>query len=305
MHAELGNAIAIRFALPSAELAPFVTTYYHTQATTSPHEQALEDYLHPEWPNLRFMDSGWAQSAVGDDPLAYSPAFSVTGPTSRATKFRITTGSSWGIGLMPLGWAALIDAPAFDYADCITDGNTDPAFTAFRPLAKALANSSGEHAEELALIEAHMASLIPREPPANGAMRAIGAINAALVDPELSMVSDLADRVGMNIRSLERLSKRAFGFTPKLLLRRQRFLRSLSQFMMDPSLKWLSTLDYQYHDQAHFVRDFKRFMGMSPSAYAKLDKPFLVAAAQARMAIAGEAVQGLHDPTNAAESGES
>ena len=66
--------------------------------------------------------------------------------------------------------------------------------------------------------------------------------------------------------------------------------------MLDPSLKWLNTLDQQYHDQAHFVRDFKRFMGMSPSAYAKLDKPILMAAAQARMAIAGQAVQGLHDP---------
>ena len=27
------------------------------------------------------------------------------------------------------------------------------------------------------------------------------------------------------------------------------------------------------NDQAHFVRDFKRFMGMSPSRYAALDHP--------------------------------
>jgi methylphosphotriester-DNA--protein-cysteine methyltransferase len=55
-------------------------------------------------------------------------------------------------------------------------------------------------------------------------------------------------------------------------------------------------MDDHYHDQAHFVHDFRRFMGMSPSAYAKLDKPILVAAARARMAIAGQAVQALHDP---------
>ena len=127
-------------------------------------------------------------------------------------------------------------------------------------------------------------------------MLAIQRVSSALVDPKISMVSELAERTGMNIRSLERLSKRGFGFTPKLLLRRQRFLRSLAQFMLDPSLKWLSTLDEQYHDQAHFVRDFKRFMGMGPTEYAKLDKPILMAAAQARMAIAGEAVQVLHDP---------
>ncbi|WP_418251669.1 helix-turn-helix domain-containing protein [Erythrobacter litoralis] len=104
----------------------------------------------------------------------------------------------------------------------------------------------------------------------------------------------------MNVRSLERLTRRAFGFTPKLLLRRQRFLRSLAQFVLDPSLKWLDALDCQYHDQAHFVRDVKRFMGMNPSEYARLDKPFLAAAARARMEIAGEAVQGLHRPQGVA-----
>jgi len=66
--------------------------------------------------------------------------------------------------------------------------------------------------------------------------------------------------------------------------------------MLDPTMKWLNTLDCQYHDQAHFVRDFKRFMCMSPSTYSKLEKPLLVAAARARMEIAGETVQGLHDP---------
>jgi len=293
MHAETGNAITIRFALPSAELSPYVTTYYYTEAVASPSEPVLEDYLHPEWPNLRFMEEGWSQSAIGDAPLTTTPAFTATGPTSSATRFRIRSGSSWGIGLMPLGWAAFVDADASEHADCVSDGMESPAFAAFRPLARDLAASDGDYAEELAIIERHMAALVPKRGSSD---RAITAINSALVDPELATVSDLADRVGMKVRSLERLCKRAFGFTPKLLMRRQRFLRSLSQFMLDPSLKWLSTLDYQYHDQAHFVRDFKRFMGMSPSEYAKKDKPFLVAAARARMAIAGEAVQGLAKP---------
>ncbi|AWW73062.1 hypothetical protein CD351_01325 [Erythrobacter sp. KY5] len=295
MRNELGNAITIRFALPAEELRPYVTTYYCTEVAASPSEPVLEDYLHPEWANLRFMKEGWAQSAIGDAPLATTPAFSATGPTSRATRFRIGTGRSWGIGLMPLGWACLVDAHASDYADRVADGAADAAFAAFQPLARALANSKGDFVSELRLIEAHMAQLKPAE---HASAQAIQRIHAQLVDPELSKVSDLADRVAMNVRSLERMSRRAFGFTPKLLLRRQRFLRSLAQFMLDPSLKWLSTMDYQYHDQAHFVRDFKRFMGMSPTAYARLDKPFLVAAARARMSIAGEAVQGLHDPTS-------
>ena len=81
-----------------------------------------------------------------------------------------------------------------------------------------------------------------------------------------------------------------------LLLRRQRFLRSLAQFMLDPSLTWIKTLDWHYVDQAHFVRDFKRFMTMSPSTYAALDHPVLRSAARARAVAAGAAVQALHQP---------
>ncbi|MFL0355357.1 helix-turn-helix domain-containing protein [Erythrobacter sp. GH1-10] len=296
MHAETGNAITIRFALPAPELRPYVTTYYRTDAVCSPSEPYIEDYLHPEWSNLRILSDSLGEAAIGSDPLRRSPDFAVTGPTSRSTRFRIGSGRSWGIGLLPLGWAALIGAQACDYADRFVDGFEDSAFAGFRSLAQTLSVSSGDFDEELALIEAHMGEVLESGIETH---EAIAEVNAALVDPEIGSVAGLADRVGMNVRSLERLSLRAFGFPPKILLRRQRFLRSLAQFMLDPSMKWLKTLDYQYHDQAHFVRDFQRFMGMSPSEYARLDKPILIAAARARMEIAGEAVQGLHRPSAA------
>ena len=99
-------------------------------------------------------------------------------------------------------------------------------------------------------------------------------------------------------RSVKRFSRRVFGFMPILLLRRQRFLRSLSQFMLDPSMRWIKTLDSQYFDQAHFARDFNRFMGMSARPYAGLDYPILGAAAFARMASAGASMQVLHLQTD-------
>lgn len=294
MHAEPGNSVSIRFALPSAKLAPFITTYYYTEFVASKGEPMIEDRLHPEWANLRFMDEGMSQSAIVTSHFEAVPAFAVAGPTAIAPRFRMKPGRSWGIGLMPLGWAALFDAPASGYCDKVVDGNEDPVFSAFQPLARALSDSSNDFAGELALIEAHMDGLALQD---TVEMRAIHRLNTALVDPKIATVAELAEEVAMNVRSLERLSKRAFGFSPKLLLRRQRFLRSLSKFMLDPSMKWLNTLDQQYHDQAHFVRDFKRFMGMAPSAYAKLDKPILMAATKARMAITGQAVQALHDPS--------
>ncbi|MBI1402918.1 MAG: helix-turn-helix domain-containing protein [Porphyrobacter sp.] len=270
-----------------------MTTYYCTDVVCTAAEPWLEDHLHPEWANLRFLARTEAHSVIGTGKLAACPAFTVTGPTSRAARFRMHSGRSWGIGLLPEGWARLFAAPVGDYADRFVDGLADPVFAAFAPLAEALAASDGDRAAELALIAAHVERLFAQARPADPA---IAALTAALLDHDVVSVAELATRLGMTVRSLERLSRRAFGFPPKLLLRRQRFLRSLARFMLDPSLKWLGALDGHYHDQSHFVRDFRRFMGMSPSEYARLDKPLLVAAAQARMAVAGEAVQGLHRP---------
>jgi len=294
MHALAGDSVQLRFALPAEPLRRYVTTYYRTDVVCSVGRVWLEDWLHPEWANIRFLGAVEAQSVIGPGPLAPCPAFTVTGPTSRAVRFRLGSGHSWGVGLLPLGWARLFAAGASDYADRFVDGAADPVFAPLAPLAAALARSRGDHAAELAQIEAHMARLF--DGPEHPSETAILALHAALVDPDTLTVADIAARVGMTVRSLERLSRRAFGFPPKLLLRRQRFLRSLARFMIDPSRKWLGTLDCSYHDQSHFVRDFRRFMGMSPSEYARAEKPLLAAAARARLAVAGAAVQGLHAP---------
>lgn len=290
MHASAGKSVRVRFALPAPELRSYITTYYRADFVCAPDEE-FEDYLHPEWANLRFLMGTPAAAAIGGKAMRASPDFAVTGPTSCAAHFRVGRGRSWGIGLLPLGWAQLFAPDAGDYADRFVDGRQDAAFAAFVPLADALAQSSGDFAEDLALIEAHIARIFATAGKDNPAIQAL---NDALLDPELCTVADMTARIGMNVRSLERLSRRAFGFSPKLLLRRQRFLRSLARFMLDPSLSWIGALDYHYHDQSHFVRDFRRFMGMNPSVYAKLDKPLLVAATRARMEIAGAAVQGLH-----------
>ena len=87
-----GSAVTLRFALPSEDLRPFVTTYYLTEFRPSPFEPAVEDYLHPEWFNLRFQPEGWASSAMGKAPLEQSPRFAVTGPTTLSTRVRIGDG---------------------------------------------------------------------------------------------------------------------------------------------------------------------------------------------------------------------
>jgi AraC-like DNA-binding protein len=290
----LADAVTVRFFMPSPAVAPYISTYYLTDFAVAEGEQ-VEDWLHPEWANLRIWDRDASQVAVGAGPLCPAPQMIATGPTSLTGHFIAGRARVWGIGILPQGWARLVDASAAQFSDRVCDGRSEPAFAQFAPLFGQVFGAAPDPAAEAARIDAYFCELLGRRPPHDDEPK-IRAAHAALMDDNIASVGDLSERLGISPRSLERLSLRAFGFSPKLLLRRQRFLRSLAQFMLDPSLTWIKTLDWHYVDQAHFVRDFRRFMTMSPSAYAAHDHPVLRSAARARSVAMGAAVQALHRP---------
>ena len=59
-------------------------------------------------------------------------------------------------------------------------------------------------------------------------------------------------------------------FRPKLLLRRARFLRTLTRLEEDPQANWVDVLDLGYHDQSHFIRDAHEFLGMAPGDFLRM-----------------------------------
>ena len=288
-------AIALRFFLPPEHLRPFVTTLYHLEISGGGEDDAVEDWLHPEWANLRLIPDRTIEAGTGDGPLERVPRAVMAGPTSVTTHFRARKGRSWGIGFLPLGWVRLIGAPANAYADRYADVETDPALERLRKLCACVLDGDGDLVAERDAMVGELDALLADPAAGEGAREArLLRIEEAITDPRFHSVTELAQTLGMSTRTMERFCSRVFGFGPQLLLRRQRFVRSLAKFMLDPSLKWIDTLDTHYHDQAHFVRDFRRFMMMSPSEYASLPHPVLMAAAHARAAIAGEAMQVLH-----------
>lgn len=282
----------VRFHSPPDELRQYFTTFYHAEWKV-PGDGCVEDHLLPEWANLRFHASSYPVARSGSGDQVGGTPFPVTGPSSQAMHFTIGSSRMWGIGLLPLGWAKFVALPAFDYADRIVDGLSDPAFAQFRPLAESLYGPEADHLAEYGRI-ADFFSARSNAPCADEAR--IRQIHGALVDPEIASVSEMVKCIGVSQRTVERLCRRAFGFPPKLLLRRQRFMRSLSKFMLDPSLKWIGAIDASYHDQAQFVRDCHQFLGMTPSQYAALPKPLIGAVMRERERLAGSAAQTLDGP---------
>ena len=282
--------VGVGYALPAQSLRSYVSTYSLT--VVEPGSALVYDQVYPEWANVRLTADGNMTACTGPGALVRCNPSAGIGPTSHATHFSLGPGHYWTIGLLPLGWARFFDQPASSFADRWEIIGAASAFSPFARLVALVADSADPDAA-VARIDAHICGLLSR-PAIDEDM--ILRTHKALIDPEVTTVAHLADRAGLTIRSLERLASRAFGFMPKLLLRRQRFLRRLSQFMLDPSLAWIETMDTQYVDQAHFIRDFKRFMDTTPSAYAARPHPVLWAAARAREAVAGKAMQVLQPP---------
>jgi AraC-like DNA-binding protein len=279
-----------RFHPPPERFEGCFTSFYHLDLDAGD-GGTVEDWLQPEWGNIRFFCGALPFAEIGASRVE-GRRFTATGPSSRPCHFRLGTSRMWGVGFMPLGWARFIAAEAYDLANVVCDGERHPAFARFAPLAEILCDPDASLDDQFAAILEDMDRLMRPNRDEPRIMR----IHAALVAGECATVGDLADAGGMSIRTLERVCARYFGFTPKLLMRRQRFMRSLTAFMLRDGSRWSEAMDGHYHDQAQFSREFREFMTMNPSEYAALDHPILTAFVRARAKAWGSAAQTLDRP---------
>lgn len=83
-------------------------------------------------------------------------------------------------------------------------------------------------------------------------------------------VGDLAARIGITARQLERSFLRDVGLRPKEILRLARFRKALER-IRSRTVASLARLAQElgYADQAHLTREFARFAGQAPSALLK------------------------------------
>jgi AraC-like DNA-binding protein len=95
---------------------------------------------------------------------------------------------------------------------------------------------------------------------------------AALIETPLQpRISAVSREVGYSIRTLDRLFKAVFGYSPKFHARIARFQRALA-CVGTPGDATLANIAAEcgYYDQAHFTHEFNLFTGSSPAAYRTL-----------------------------------
>jgi AraC-like DNA-binding protein len=283
--------VTITFRQPCSALAPYISTYYEMQVADG---VTLQDHLHPEWANIRLaLDHPWE---MGSGPSQPTPKSILHGPTSQTTSLK-GTGKAFGVGILPPGWNRLWQVDASKYANLIVPlcdilGADESARF------ESMIESAVDIDERKATADAFLMHRISQA-KSTPLSTQIDSLFQVLTDPANATVEQLTSTLGLPQARLARLCKRGFGFPPKLLLRRQRFLRMLGTLHARPYGEWRDFIDPQYVDQSHMVRDFQFFLGMSPRAYFAMERPILAAATMARAAMFGQPLQGLHLPKKA------
>lgn len=81
-------------------------------------------------------------------------------------------------------------------------------------------------------------------------------------------VVELADKMNINCRNMERKFASAIGISPKQLARVAR-LQATLKMLDQKKINNLTSLAYEngYYDQSHFIKDFKEFTGISPKSF--------------------------------------
>ena len=283
------SEIAVQFALPAPDLRRFISGY-HCYTLNYPPGHVHDDLFYPAWANIRFYDSpiDW-RVTIGQQAFVV-PKAALFGPTSRSSASRSGGGCLIGAGLTPLGWARLIRADAADYADRIV------------PLGEAMADADAIAAAVLGAGSMEAAAplmdawFLAHLGPATRHDARIAAMHALLAEAPPISVNQAAAELGLHPRAFLRLALAAFGFRPKLLLRRARFVRTLTKLEEMPEASWLDVLDLGYHDQSHFIRDSHEFLDMAPGDFLRLPRPINAASTRIRRAMLGQPAQALHRP---------
>jgi len=136
------------------------------------------------------------------------------------------------------------------------------------PAARLLADVLGaeEDDDRAAALDAVLAPLATEPPDAY--LDLLGLIGAMISDRGLVRVDQVAALGGMSVRTLQRLFAGYVGVSPKAALARYR-LQDAAAAMDAGEVDDLAGLAVSlgWFDQAHFSRDFRALVGVTPSAY--------------------------------------
>ncbi|MFP3579799.1 helix-turn-helix domain-containing protein [Arthrobacter sp. SIMBA_036] len=191
----------------------------------------------------------------------------LSGPTTRAA-YRDLSGSGWAVGalLRPAALPLLGHDPA-----SLRDSETELAAEDLHRAVAAAMNScdvGGRHERAVgAFVQwlgsgGHVAS--------EEALLANRMVDLIAAEPELVLMEDVASRLAVSPRTLQRVAKKYVGLSPSALIRRRRLQDAAERARSNPTADLAAiAVELGYADHAHLTNDFRKYLGFTPSGYRR------------------------------------
>ncbi len=278
----------MRYDVPASALAACVTGYaIYIDEGRAP----LANWFLPAQPMIvLLLDAGPVTVHLRKQTIADLDRATLWGPTSQAFRIETRGGISVGIGLSAEGWIRLTGRSAKDALDQVT-----PLVQTMQPGAvQALLGTLDALDDDAAIAPALDRLFSDGFGPAPRGADSARRLAKLILTEDVINVARVAERLGLDIWTLGRLSTRYFGMPVKSLLLRARFIRSFTRWLADGEPVSYHGIDESYHGASHFLRDAARYLGSTPRRFAKQETTFLRASIRARHAVLGAAAHVLH-----------
>jgi AraC-like DNA-binding protein len=175
-------------------------------------------------------------------------------------------GRAVGLRFRPGGLRPLLQAPVSSIRDRRLPADALPGLDG-QALTSAVEAAYGLE-DAVAAMEAALEPLLPPEPDPEIEL-ADRAVSLLEQDRAITRVSELADRLALSVRSVQRLFADHVGLGPSWVIRRYRLHEAAAQATEGGDVDWARlAVTLGYYDQAHLVRDFTATIGTAPGRYA-------------------------------------
>lgn len=182
-----------------------------------------------------------------------------------------------GIQMQPIALQAIFDLPCHEVRDWALDG-TLLLNDLSEPEIEERLKGEGTFTEKARWLEDLMVQRLKRATDLPFAFRLMEVIGEVTNRPPDHDKAEIEELTGYSRTHTYRLFKKWFGLSPSRCVQLYRYVSAVNRMHAHNSNDRLTDIAYDqgYYDQAHFIRRFKEYAGMTPGEYhqSKTDIPF-------------------------------
>jgi AraC-like DNA-binding protein len=256
--------MAIRFYKPHPALQPYVQNLGYVHLVPQQSEEFIDiDFFPHGFPAL-ILNLNPAQD-IYDYALQkeFRTFFRFSGQFDSHRSYRCRTAHFVFINFTPFGAYFLLGVPQGHFLNSKVE--VEDVFPKMKPFCTQLEDLGGNSRELLHLLQHWLLEQLGTV-KSNNIKRVEYVVGLIKKGSGNMPIRNVCRDAGMSITSLEDHFKEKVGLSPKMFSRIERFNQCLHYINKKQDSSWSSIAqEFDYFDQMHFIREFKKFYGYTPA----------------------------------------